>query len=209
MDVIKNEESNDSTQHYEVLMELGDCHATVGRYDPARQYYNKAASLSPDEAGPYVGLGVISLHENNLEDADIAFRVAYRLNNSCSKAFAGMAMIHQQRGDYQGAFDLYLKCMELDPNNLTALLGLFQASCQMGTFSTIIYYLELYLKMHPADVSVMFSLSALYMKEGRFEDSKKLLLDAVALDPSNQDSVNLLEEIEHKIAQDTQIEVNV
>ncbi len=209
MDVVKNEESNDSTQRYEVLMELGDCHATVGRYEPARQYYNKAASMSPDEAGPYVGLGVVALHENNLDDADIAFRVAYRLNNSCSKAFAGMAMIHQQRGDYRGAFDLYLKCMELDPDNLTALLGLFQASCQMGTFSKIIHYLELYLKMHSADVSVMFSLSALYMKEGRLEESKNLLLNAVALDPSNQDAVNLLEEIEHKISQDMQLEVNI
>ena len=209
MDVVKNEESNDSKQHYEVLMELGDCHATVGRYEPARQYYNKAAAISPDEAGPYVGLGVILLHENHLEDADIAFRVAYRLNNRCSKAFVGMAMVHQQRGDYRVAFDLYLKCMELDPNNLTALLGLFQSSCQMGTFSKVIHYLQVYLEMHPADVSVMFSLSALYMKEGRLEDSKNLLSDVIVLDPSNHDAVNLLEEIEHKIAQDIQIEVNV
>ncbi|HPS54961.1 MAG TPA: hypothetical protein PLP05_05140 [Sedimentisphaerales bacterium] len=209
MDVVKGEEINDSTQHYEVLMQLGDCHATVGYYELARQYYNKAAAIGPDEAGPYVGLGVISLHENHLEDADIAFRVAYRLNNSCSKAFAGMAMVHQQRGDYRTAFDLYLKCMELDPNNLTALLGLFQSSCQMGTFAKVIHYLELYLGMHPADVSVMFSLSALYMKEGRLDDSKKLLLDVIALDSSNHDAVNLLEEIEHKIAHDMQVGVNV
>ena len=96
---------------------------------------------------------------------------------------------------------MYLKCLELDSENLTALLGLFQTSCQMGSFSKVIHYLEVYLNMHPGDTSVMFSLAALYMKNEQFEQSRKTLLDVITLDASNQDAVNLLEEVEHNLAQ--------
>jgi len=197
-------ENHNSTQHYEVLQELGDCHTSVGDYAQAQKCYEKAASLGPDEPGPYVGLGVVALQKNLLDDAEIAFRVACRLDANCAKAYAGLAMIEQQKDDYKKAFELYLKCLDLDTDNLTALLGLFQTSCQMGSFSKVIHYLEVYLSMHPADTSVMFSLAALYMKDGRFEKSKKILLDVSALDPTNQDAVNLLEEVEHNLAQTKQ-----
>jgi len=189
------------TQHYEVLQELGDCYSSIGNYDQAQHYYEKAASLGPDEPGPYVGLGVVALQKNLLDDAEIAFRVACRLDPNCAKAYAGLAMVFQQKQNCQQAFELYMKCLELDSDNITALLGLFQTSCQMGSFEKIIYYLETYLDMHPADTAVAFSLAALYMKDGRLEQSQKMLLDILALNPANQDATNLLEEVERNLAQ--------
>ena len=197
-------EKHNSTQHYEVLQELGDCYTTVGDYEQAQRYYEKAASLGPDEPGPYVGLGVVALQKNQLEDAEIAFRVACRLAPDCAKAYAGLAMVFQQRQDYQQAFDLYMKSLELNTDNITALLGLFQTSCKMGSFAKVIHYLQVYLDMHPADTAVMFSLAALYVKDGRLEQSRRILLDVLALDPSNQDATNLLEEVEHSMAQASQ-----
>jgi len=203
MDITENnvDEQHDSTQHYEVLQELGDCYTSVGNYTQAQQCYEKAAVLSPDEAGPYVGLGVVALQKNLLDDAEIAFRVACRLDANCAKAYAGLAMVAQQRADYKQAFEMYLKSLELDTDNLIALLGLFQTSCQMGSFSKVIHYLEAYLNMHPGDTSVMFPLAALYMKDGKLEKSKKILLDLLTLDKSHTDAANLLEEVEHSLAQ--------
>jgi tetratricopeptide (TPR) repeat protein len=200
-------EEHDSTQHYEVLQELGDCYTSVGNGIEAQRCYEKAASLGPDEPGPYVGLGVVALQKNLFDDAEIAFRVACRLDINCAKAYAGLAIVAQQRGDYKQAFNMYLKCLELDTDNLTALLGLFQTSCQMGSFAKVIHYLEVYLSMHPGDTSVMFSLAALYMREGRLEQSKKILLDVLTLDPVNKDAANLLEEVEHSLAQAKQSQV--
>jgi len=197
-------EEHNSTQHYEVLQELGDCYAFVGNHAQAQQCYEKAASLGPDEAGPYVGLGVIALQKNLLDDAEIAFRVACRLDTNCAKGYAGLAMVSQQREDYQQAFELYMKCLELDCDNIAALLGLFQTSCQMGSFAKVIHYLELYLSMHPGDTSVMFSLAALYLKDNQFEQSRKILLDVLTLDPANKDAANLLEEVEHSLAKTRQ-----
>ncbi len=86
--------------------------------------------------------------------------------------------------------------LDLDTNNLTALLGLFQSSCQMETFAKVIYYLDVYLQMHPDDESVLFSLAAINMKESRFGQSKKLLQRILVLDSDNKDAADLLEEVE-------------
>lgn len=207
MDITDNnvEQQHDSTQHYEAMQEMADCYASVGNYKQAQKYYEKAAVLSPDAAEPYVGLGVVALQNNQLDDAEIAFKVACRLDADCAKAYAGLGMAAQQRTNYRQAFEMYLKSLELDTENLIALLGLFQVSCRMGSFGQVTHYLEVYLDMHPGDTSVMFPLAALYMKDGRFEESKKVLLDVLALDPNHKDAVNLLEEVEHSLAQENHV----
>lgn len=198
---------NNAIQGYEELQKLGDHYTSVGDYTQAQQCYGKAASLNPDEPDPYVGLGVIAFQKNLLDDAEIAFRVACRLNHDCFKAYAGLAMTAQERNDYEKAFEMYLKCLELDPDNLAALLGLFQTSCRMGSFAKVIHYLETYLSMHPDDSSVMFSLAALYVKEDRFDQSRKILADILTLDPANKDAANLLEEVDRNLARTKRVGV--
>jgi Flp pilus assembly protein TadD len=184
---------------YKALLERGDCHASLGDLTAAQGCYEKAASLGPDEAGPYVGLGVVALQRNQIEDAEIAFRVACRLDPASARAHAGLAIIAQRRQDFRRAFDFYMKSLELDGDNLTSLLGLFQTSCQMGSFEGVSHYLRVYLDMHPTDVSVMFALATLYTRDGRREQARDMLLNLLALDPANRDAANLLEEVEHSL----------
>lgn len=203
MDMIKETKIPDTgwTQHYDVVKELGDCHASVGNFREAQRCYEKAASLAPDEAGPYIGIGVIALQEGKTADAEVAFKVAKRLDPQSSKAYCGLAMIRQNKGQWSESFELYLKCLELDSDNLTALLGLFQMSCQMGSFSKVIHYLEVYLDMHPGDASVMFCLATLHFKDGRVHEAREILQSILAQDANNTDVANLLEEVEHTLAQ--------
>jgi tetratricopeptide (TPR) repeat protein len=200
MDAISEADQNQVRQRYEVLKELGDCYTSSEEYEKAKLCYEKASNLGPDESGPYVGLGVIAFQNSLLEDAELAFRVACRLDAKCAEAFSGLAMVEQKRQNWEKAFDFYLKCLDIDTDNLTALLGLFQTSCQMGSFEKVIHYLEVYLGMHPADTSVMYTLAALYMKDGRLHESKQILLNMLALDSTNSDAANLLEEVEHNLA---------
>ncbi|MCU0916308.1 MAG: tetratricopeptide repeat protein [Planctomycetes bacterium] len=199
MDTAHTNDLNRSPQtpHYETLRELGDCYTSVGDFDQAQDCYEKAASLGPDEPGPYIGLGVAALQTQRLEDAEIAFRVAHRLDPKCAKACTGLAMVAQQRRDLPRAFDFYLKSLDLDADNIMALLGLFQVSCDMGSFARITRYLEAYLGMHPDDTAVMFALAALYLKDGRLDSSRTTLLRLLAREPGNRDAANLLEEVEH------------
>jgi tetratricopeptide (TPR) repeat protein len=187
------------TQRFKALMERGDCHASIGNLAAAQGCYEKAASLGPDEAGPYVGLGVVALQQNRLDDAEIAFRVACRLNPASAKAHAGLGIVAQRRQDFRRAFQCYMKSLELDSDNLTSLLGLFQTSCQMGSFEGVSHYLRVYLDMHPQDVSVMFALATLYLRDGRKEEAREMLLNLLTLAPTHRDAVSLLEEVEHNL----------
>jgi Tfp pilus assembly protein PilF len=94
-----------------------------------------------------------------------------------------------------------MRSLELDTDNISALQGLFQVSCEMGSFAKVTYYLEVYLEMHPGDTSVMFALAALYLKDGQPDRAKSILLNLLALAPSSQDAANLLEEVEHNLAE--------
>lgn len=181
--------------------ELGDCFASIGQFDQALKCYDRAAVVDPDRAEPYVGIGMIALNDGRLEEAINAFKVAKRLDDNCAKAHCGLAVAYQQKQQYSDAFDHYLRCLELDIDNLTALLGLFQTSCLMGSFSKVIHFLEVYLDMHPDDTAVLFCLATLYMKDSSLFQSKKTLLDILRLEPENTDSANLLEEVEYLIAQ--------
>ncbi len=190
-------DANSAARRPHRLEQLGDCHTHLGNFAAARNCYEQAAAAAPDSAVPYVGLGTLALKQNRLDDADVAFRVARRLDPRCAKAYAGLAAVAQQRNDYRQAFDLYLKCLELDTDDLTALLGLFQTSVQMGSFQKVTHYLELYLNTHPADTPVMFTLAALYVKDRRFAAAANILAALLKLDPQNADANALLEEVEH------------
>ena len=108
-------------------------------------------------------------------------------------------MIHQERQEYPQAFEMYLRCLEIDGDNLIALLGLFQTSCQMGTFSKITHYLEEYLETHPDDQSVLFCLASLYARDGQAIQAKQTLLTVLACDPNKTEAVDLLREVEQQI----------
>ena len=203
LSVIKVDSLSDELmlEDYEAINELGNCFTSIGQYQQAQEFYDRAAVLEPDRADPYVGIGMIALQQGDLDEAMNAFRVARRLDPQCAKAYCGLAMAHQEIEEFSEAFDLYLKCLELDTNDLTALLGLFQTSCLMGSFSKVIHYLEVYLDMHADDSSVMFCLATLYMKDKRLFQAQKILTDILKIDPENTDSINLLEEVEHLLAQ--------
>ena len=188
--------------NFTAVQEMGDCCTSVGQFDSGQRCYERAASLEPDDPRPYIGLGVIALQQQQWDQADTAFRVACRLDPRSSRAYSGRAMVAEQRCLPQEAFNFYLKSLECDADNLTALLGLFQTSCRMGSFSQVIHYLKLYLENHAQDTSVMFSLAALYIKDGSLIKAKHMLLQLLALTPDNHDAVKLLEEVEHNLTRE-------
>ena len=191
---------DDTDLDFQTARELGDNFLSIGDIEKAEKYFEKAASLDADNAVPYVGIGTIALLKNLPQEAKLAFRVACRLDPKCSQAYEGLGKVAQYNENHETAIEMYLKCLELDANNLTALLGLFQASSEMGSFAKIIHYLKIYLDMHPNDIPVMFSLATLYIKDNQYENSKNMLLKILAICPENKDAQNLLEEVQQYLA---------
>jgi tetratricopeptide (TPR) repeat protein len=181
---------------YHALKEMGDCHAALADYPKARQYYLQALALARNEAGPYVGLGAIAMGQGQLAEAIASFNLALAMDDASAQAYGGLAMAYQQLKQYPKAQQMYLKCLELDSDNLIALLGLFQTSCQMGTFARIIHYLELYFAAHPDDTAVLFCLATLYAREGELAKARQALLTVLALEPAKPEATQLLAQVQ-------------
>lgn len=181
---------------FAAFKEMGDRYTGEGKYDQACECYNRAAAICPGEVGPYVGLGTVAIRTDRLDLARECFDLALQLQGDCAEAYAGLAMVYQHSDQHDQAFEMYLKCLELDDQNLVALLGLFQTSCQMGSFSKIIYYLQVYLDKHPDDTSVLFCLASLYVKEGRLPEARNKLISVLAIEPQKSEAAALLEEVE-------------
>lgn len=185
---------------FDTLMQLADCYETVQEFDSAQRYLREASVLAPDKAQPHVRLGTLAFQQGQLDQAECLFRVAGKLQEDCSEAYGGLAMVCQHRGDHSGAFEMYLKCLELDIDNLIALLGLFQTSCRMGSFSKIIHYLEVYLENNPSDASVLFCLASLYAREGRLWQARQAVMKVLEQTPDKQDAKDLLAELDEVLA---------
>jgi len=186
-------------QHFDVLKELADCYAERGQGERDADLYRQAADLLPDDPAPAVGLGTLAVRTGRLDEAAEHFRAALQTDPACADAHGGLAMVHQRQGRYDEALEAYLKCLERDQDNLVALLGLFQTSCQMGTFEKIIHYLQVYLERHPGDTSVLFCLASLYVKECRLDDARQTLLTVLALEPDKDDAERLLNDVEQRL----------
>ncbi len=182
--------------HYHVFTQLADCYAALDDFPQSERYYQTAVDLAPARADAYLGLGTLAMRREQFDRARKFFQIAGDFQPDCSEAFAGLAMIHQQQTEYTEAFEMYLKCLELDTDNLVALLGLFQTSCEMENFSQIIYYLEIYLAGHRDDTSVLFCLASLYAKEGRLSDARQAVMKVLTLEPNKPEAVELLTELE-------------
>ena len=186
--------------HYGVLVQLADCCAASRQWRLAEAYYKSASALSPLEPRPYLCLGTLALQGNDVAEAERCFRAAVEVQGDSSEAYCGLAMACQRGGQYARAFDMYLRALELDTDNLVALLGLFQTSCEMGTFSKIIHYLEAYLQVHPEDGSVRFCLATLYAREGRLLEARRAVLKVLAEQPK-EEAEQLLAEINEALAE--------
>ncbi len=195
-----NKLESELEQQHAALEELGDRCLQDDKHALARNCFEAARKLSPQRPIPYLRLGTLAARDGDLAEAQHCFETARRLDADCAEAYGGLAMIHQQRREYSAAFEMYLKCLERDVDNLVALLGLFQTSCQMGTFGKIIHFLEIYLAKHADDVSVIFCLASLYVKEGDLPRAQAFLRRVVAREPDKIEARELLDEVESELA---------
>jgi len=186
--------------HCNILLELADRHAASSDTQLAERHYRAAGALSPTRPEPYLGLGAMALQGGQFEHAREFFETARDIQPRCAEAYGGLAIVHQHRRDYAAAFEMHLKCLELDTDNLVALLGLFQTSCEMGTFSKIIHYLEVYLMRNPGDTSVLFCLATLYAREGRLYEARRVTLEIIEREPDKEGAAELLGKLDDALS---------
>ena len=192
---------NAAERHYKIMSLLAECYGSLRDDTLSERYWRAAAALAPTKADPHVALGTMALQNQQLDRAQRHFEVARQHNVDCIEACDALAMVFQQKQDYASAFEMYLKCLELNPDNMVAMLGLFQTSCKMGSFAKIIHFLEVYIEKHPSDASVLFCLATLYAKDGSLAKAQVAVEQVLDQEPDKQDAKSLLAELRSALAE--------
>jgi Flp pilus assembly protein TadD len=168
------------------------------RFDDKPDY--EQTGDQPPQAQTYISLGSLALQCEDNAQALRWFSLACRCDSTAAKAHSGLAMTHQQMGNHAEAFKAYMRCLEIDGDDMLALLGLFQTSCKMGTFRQIIRYLEVFLDKHPDDSAVTFCLATLYARDGQFLQARGSVMKVLASEPGKSEARHLLQQIDRRLA---------
>ncbi len=179
-----------------VLSEMGDCKAKTGNMKEARGCYEDGLLNNPDDVRSLVGLGIVSLLEENLTDAGICFAKALKVENKNPKALCALAMLRNREGRSRDAHDLFTQALDSDPENLTALGELVKCAYRLERFAEAERHIDNYLRYHPADLDMLFSQAGIQFRAGKgaeaMDNIEKLLIFA----PEYEGGQELKEKIE-------------
>ena len=181
----------------EIQMKRAEKYFENSQFAQSIECYRKVIALVRKFAEPFVGMGMAQIQIGELSEAFDTFLIALKKDSRCPEAYKGLASIHQMRGNFEMSIQMYLRCLELDKDDLSALVGLFQSSCQMGRFDTIVGLLRDYLQRNPGDPSIMLCLATLFARQGEFAHAKQTLLSLLKLVPGHVKAAQILEEIEY------------
>jgi len=178
---------------YEELRQRANTFLDDGNLFSARCSYIHALYLTENsQSWPYIGLGVIALKLNDLDEAEMAFVVANQSEGNSVEAYCGLARVYQLRGWFRDAVSVYCKALEIEPDNLIAITGLVRQCRQIGEFGTIIHCLKRYLKRHPDDIEMLLCLACFYGKDNQPKLAMVLAERVLELEPENGDAVSIL-----------------
>jgi glycosyltransferase involved in cell wall biosynthesis/radical SAM superfamily enzyme YgiQ (UPF0313 family)/ADP-heptose:LPS heptosyltransferase/tetratricopeptide (TPR) repeat protein len=183
-------DANGSVSALERRLERADGLAREGKFDDAEAVYRSVLRGDNTNLRAMTGIGVARLMAGRLEEAQKAFMDVLEINPADAKALAGLGMVNCLQGRDEEGFACFSRALDSDPENLTALSELLKCSYRLDRFYEAEQRLESYLRYHPADLNMIFSLAGVQFRGGKpieaLDTVDKLLIFAPGYDGAQE-----------------------
>ncbi|ADI85775.2 glycosyltransferase [Geobacter sulfurreducens] len=179
-----------------VLVDLGDCLASLEKYDDALALYQESLVLCPTNGRALVGVGVVRYMTRRIAEAADAFSRALEIDPADPKALCGLGMARCAQGRNAEGFELYGRALEAEPENLTAVHESVRLAYELGRFNEAARRLESYLRHHPGDIDILFACAGLLHMAGRNADARDALERLLVFSPDYSGAMELLAKLE-------------
>ena len=154
------------------------------QFDPERKrYFLDRVKQYPAEATTHFNLGYIYLKEGNYSNAIDELKNSIALNHNFSRAYFELANAYIASGMYDEAVETLLEVRDINP----AGDALFTIESKFN----IIRILRK-LSYQPKDFELKFLLGQTYFENGDFVDAKKVLINALEINPNEAKALELL-----------------
>jgi tetratricopeptide (TPR) repeat protein len=145
----------------------------TGNVSEARTHFQAAAAINPQDPFSQLDIGVCDKRLGNLDGAISHYEAALRLSTAPtlrSTAFTNLGSIYRLKKNYPLARTNYLSALQIEPANLTSLLGMGLVEQRSSNVDRSIDYYSRAAAAQPSNISYLLLAQAL-QQAGRNEDA--------------------------------------
>lgn len=158
---------------FDFRREFGNALTRTGSYDLAEVQYRAALQLQPNSATVYVNLGTLEVQRQNLDGAQAHYLKASQIDPKSSRAHCGLGLVDLAKGDYFSASKEFNITLDLDSQNVPALVQLVELAEYSKAFTAVKVRLVRFLTRDPKNTEVRFLLARVLFSEGGFNECEK------------------------------------
>jgi len=157
-----------------------------GNMPAAREHFQAAVEINPQDPFSQLDIGVCDKKMGNLQGALEHYTAVLRLStepNLRSAAFSNLGSLYRMSGNYQAARENYTEALRIKQDNPIALIGLGLIAQKTGDPAGAVAYYSRGLAAEPSDVGYVLLARALET-QGRQSESREAMERArkVAID---------------------------
>ena len=93
-------------------------------------------------------------------------------------------------------FQKYQEALDINPENMSALMGVVTGSYSFERFDVAVEYLNKYLELYPGNIKILYCLAGTYVKLNSLEDAREVLEKILIFEPDHAASMDLIKKIE-------------
>ena len=168
--------------------------------DSAIEQFKLAIALDPKYARAWAGLGDAFAQKHGrfsrefswTDSSLVAGTRAIQLDSSLSEAYKALATAYNYREDYEKAFPLLLKSVELNPTNDQAVGNLGTNYLLRGDLPTALQWEKKGVGMNPKNWIPYQLIGWIYRLLGDLENAESWFLKSLELGPAQYDTYELL-----------------
>lgn len=183
----------------------------AGKDEEAKAIFLQLLQEGKDLARASYYLGLISIDENDKDQAKNYYTKAIEVNPGYYQAHNNLGLLFLSEKDYAAAVECFCKAHGLAPNDVHPLINLALAHFQKGDYASALrYYEEVHLDDLPSNLyeSILIKLADCYLQTSNIEKAIELYLKIFSLYPNNVWAANQIGfiylEIKHDLAKATE-----
>ena len=183
----------------DVAYYLGLCYAKLSRYEDSLLYLEQVVTAGKDEERVLqcrLILAVIYSLSGRKRLAAFELNKLLEAEYKPASVYAALAFVAWEQSDTEKCLDYYEKSLDADPENVTALNGMgYVLACEDKDLTKALSFCKKAVMASPNSAACLDSLGWVYYKLGLYDDAKKYLEMAEAIDGNNEEIANHIKSV--------------
>ena len=178
---------------------IGDCFTKLGDRESGKNAYVQAIELDEYSPRAHIGLGTISLTKANYDIGVIHFQRAVSLAPNDEMANLGLGLSFHGLDELKEAQKWVCKALEINPENTAAIYTLVKIAGERELYDDLEVVLANYLKLHPHDQNMIYTLAGVLYKTNKFEEVIASLDAIISTNPMDARAQSLVKQAKRAI----------